>query len=86
MTKEHHNEIRKLKKSRRMLEYRIVDLDNNIISCIQTRSNSQPDITLNKMNHDCVIITRVEVHKHLADVKDDLTSSRHTGEHKKNLK
>ena len=64
-----------------MLEYRIADLDNNIISYIQTIFNSQLDITLTKMNHYCVIIKRVEVQTHLADVKDDLTSSRYTGEH-----
>ena len=78
-----HTEIRRLKKSRRMLQYSIVDLDNHIISCTQTRFNFQPDTTINKMNHDCVLITKTEVHKNFADIKDDLTPSQHKRGHTK---
>ena len=46
--KTHHSEIRKLKKSRQILEDSIIDLDNHTISCIQTRFNFQQVITLNK--------------------------------------
>ena len=34
------------------------------------------------MNHECLLITGVEVHQNLADVDDDLTSSQHKRGHK----
>ena len=83
LTKANHNEITRLKELRKLLEYSIEEIDNPIMSCLQTRSSFQTNIKLYTINHDCPLITRVVVNHNLTDVKDYLNSSQYGKGHMK---